>query len=264
MNCNQKMKNMNKIGFLIKSCKLIKNWYNIPCVYFKIIKKKYFIINLRNNLKCKIRINSTDLQAFANVWLNKEYENIGFLIESDELVIDIGAHIGLFTIYASQFCKNGKIVCCEPIKKNFDLLKENVSMNNLSNIILYNNAITDKNDKVKIYLNNDAAANSIYGDGENYEEVNTLSLSKILDENMNEKICLKLDCEGAEYQIINNTPDRYFEKIFKICLEYHIINNDRNQIKKMKKRLSVLNYELIETKTSDKLGLILAKKRKNS
>ena len=84
---------MNKIGFFIESCKLIKNWYNIPFVYYKIIKEKYFIINLRNNLKCKIRIKSTDLQAFANVWLNKEYEEIGFFIESDETVIDSGAHI---------------------------------------------------------------------------------------------------------------------------------------------------------------------------
>ncbi len=255
---------MNKIGFFIESCKLIKNWYNIPFVYYKIIKEKYFIINLRNNLKCKIRIKSTDLQAFANVWLNKEYEEIGFFIESDESVIDIGAHVGLFTVYASQFCKNGKIISCEPIKENFELLKENVSMNNLSNIILYNNAITDKNDKVKVYLNNDSAANSIYGDGENYEEISTLSLSKILDENMNEKICLKLDCEGAEYQIINNTPDKYFEKISKICLEYHIINDGKSQLEKLKKRLNGLNYELIETKTSDKLGLILAKKRKSS
>lgn len=255
---------MNKIGFFIESCKLIKNWYNIPFVYYKIIKEKYFIINLRNNLKCKIRIKSTDLQAFANVWLNKEYEEIGFFIESDETVIDIGAHIGLFTVYASQFCKNGKIISCEPIKENFELLKENVNINNLSNIILYNNAITDKNDKVKVYLNNDSAANSIYGNGENYEEISTLSLSKILDENMNEKNCLKLDCEGAEYQIINNTPDKYFKKITKICLEYHVINNDKIQLEKLKKRLNELNYELIEVKTSNKLGLILAKKRKNN
>jgi FkbM family methyltransferase len=255
---------MNKIGFFIESCKLIKNWYNIPFVYYRIIKKKYFTINLRNNLKCKIRIKSTDLQAFANVWLNREYEEIGFFIESDELVIDIGAHIGLFTIYASQFCKNGKIISCEPIKENFELLKENLSMNNLSNIVLYNNAITDKNDKIKIYLNDDYAANSIYGNGENYEEISTLSLSKIIDQNMNEKICLKLDCEGAEYKIINNTPDKYFEKISKICLEYHIINDDKSQLKKLQKRLNELNYELVETKTSNKLGLILAKKRKNS
>jgi len=255
---------MNKIGFFIESCKLIKNWYSIPFVYYRIIKKKYFTINLRNNLKCKIRIESTDLQAFANVWLNREYEEIGFFIESDELVIDIGAHIGLFTIYASQFCKNGKIISCEPIKENFELLKENLSMNNLSNIVLYNNAITDKNDKIKIYLNDDYAANSIYGNGENYEEISTLSLSKIIDQNMNEKICLKLDCEGAEYKIINNTPDKYFEKISKICLEYHIINDDKSQLKKLQKRLNELNYELVETKTSDKLGLILAKKRKNS
>ena len=53
-------------------------------------------------------------------------------------------------------------------------------------------------------------------------------------------------------------------KISKICLEYHIINDDKSQLEKLKKRLNGLNYELIQTKTSDKLGLILDKKRKNS
>ena len=84
----------------------------------------------------KLRTNSTDLMAFTSVWLDEEYSKPKFEIETDDVVLDIGAHIGLFTLFASQFCTNGKIYCFEPIKENFELLQENIKMNNLENVII--------------------------------------------------------------------------------------------------------------------------------
>jgi len=144
---------------------------------------------------------------------------------------------------------------------NFELLKENVRMNNLSNIILYNNAITDKNDKVKVYLNNDSAANSIYGDGENYEEISTLSLSKILDENMNEKICLKLDCEGAEYEIIELLSKNYLQKIEKTVIEYHMFDTQPHLLQKLQNTLENNFFELKTRSLFSDIGFLFALKK---
>ena len=44
------------------------------------------------------------------------------LIDENDVVVDVGAHIGLFALYASQFCNNGKIYSFEPVKENYDLL----------------------------------------------------------------------------------------------------------------------------------------------
>ena len=81
---------------------------------------------MRSGIKIMLRVNSTDLMAFTHVWLLKEYERPGFEIKNNDIIIDIGGHIGLFALYSSQFCKSGKIYCFEPIKENFDMLKSNI------------------------------------------------------------------------------------------------------------------------------------------
>jgi len=139
---------MNKIKFLISAYQEIKNWYIVPLVYFGLLNREYFILNFRNGLKCKLRTKSTDIHAFANVWLAHEYESVGFKIDEDISIIDVGAHVGLFALYASQICKNGKVFCYEPIKENFDLLQENIKINNLTNIIVYNRLSSEQYCKI--------------------------------------------------------------------------------------------------------------------
>ena len=119
----------SKFRILVKSSNIFKNWYLFPLVYFNLTKKPHIIFETKSGLKLKIRTQSTDLMALTNVWLNQEYTHQGFDIKNNDLVLDIGAHIGLFALFASQFCKGGKIFCFEPIKENYDLLLENLELN---------------------------------------------------------------------------------------------------------------------------------------
>ena len=80
-----------------------------------------------------LRVNSTDLMAFTHVWLLKEYERPGFEIKNEDIVIDVGGHIGLFALFSSQFCKSGTIYCYEPIKENFEMLKASIDLNHIKN-----------------------------------------------------------------------------------------------------------------------------------
>lgn len=252
---------MNKINFLIRTYKEIKNWHSVPLAYLKLLNRKYFILNFRNGLKCKLRTKSTDIYTFANVWLTKEYERIGFKIDKDIPLIDVGAHIGLFAIYASQFCKH-KIYCYEPVKENFNLLKENINNNNLTNIKLNNKAVTNKENKIKIFLDGkDAAAHSIFGEREKFQIIESTSIQKIIFENNLDKCNIKLDCEGAEFDIIESIPKEYFNKIKKICLEYHIINGNYESLKNIKNILEEF-YTLSEFKTSQELGILFAEEKK--
>lgn len=77
----------------------------VPLAYFKLVKSEHFTLLLKNGIKVKLRTDSTDLQAFVNVWILEEYKESGFDVGDDGVVFDIGAHIGLFTLYCSQFCK---------------------------------------------------------------------------------------------------------------------------------------------------------------
>ena len=133
---------MGKISIFLKIIQVVKNWHIVFLVYFGFYKKEFFHLYLKNGLKIKLRTKSTDLQAFANVWILKEYEMEGFEIMENDLIIDVGGHIGLFALYASLKCPEGKVISVEPHPQNFSLLKENMSNNNFLKTKIVNKAIT--------------------------------------------------------------------------------------------------------------------------
>ena len=126
---------LHKLQIILKTTSIFKNWYLYPLVYLNLIKKNYVIFETKSGLKIKIRTNSTDLMALTNVWLSQEYDLKKFNLKKDCIIIDIGAHIGLFALFSSKLCPNGKIFCYEPVKENFELLEQNIQLNNISNII---------------------------------------------------------------------------------------------------------------------------------
>ena len=174
---------LTKLNIFLKSTKLFKNWYFYPLVYFKLTKKDHVIFETKTGLKIKIRVNSTDLMALTHVWVIQEYSNSDFDIHDNDIVIDVGAHIGLFALFASQFCKRGKIFCFEPIKENYELLVENINSNKIKNIIPFNLAVSKVSGSVKIFLNDDYSGNSMFLETNNFITVKSKSLHDIFSEN---------------------------------------------------------------------------------
>lgn len=249
-----------KIKLLLKSTKILKNWYMFPLVYFSLIQKEYVIFETKNGIKIKIRTNSTDLMAFTHVWLIQEYHNDDFIIKKNDIIIDIGAHIGLFSLLASTSCTNGKIFSFEPVKDNFLLLQQNINLNNKKNIAIFNNAVSSKNESVKIFLDDDESGHSLLTNGEHYENVNSKSLEKIFVEN-DITYCdfLKLDCEGTEYEIFDTLPSDYFKKIKKIIIEYHLADTHPELLENLIKKLKFHSFSISVKPLFSNIGFIYAK-----
>ncbi len=255
---------MSKISIFFKIIQSVKNWHIIFLVYFGIYKKEFFSLYLKNGLKIKLRTKSTDLQAFANVWILKEYEIEGFEIRENDLIIDIGGHVGLFALYASLRCLKGKIISIEPHPKNFSLLKENMNNNNFLKTRLVNKAITNSNEGIKLFIDSlDDSAHSIYGMGKESIQIKSITLSNIMSENNFSKCdFLKIDCEGAEFEIMQSLSDEEVLKIEKICLEYHLKGNSLSSLDKLRNRLERIGYYVNIKSTNDFLGMLYAKKEK--
>lgn len=250
-----------KIGVLRNAIKLLKNWHLYVAMYFRFLRDDV-VLETRNGFRIKIRAKSTDLMAFTNVWLLHEYYKPGFEINDNDTIIDIGAHAGYFALYAAQFCRTGRILCFEPVKGNFDLLVENMHNNRLTNVTCHNIAVSNQNKPIRIYLDEtDQAAHGVHRIGKTHIESDATTLSEIVDTNNIKQVhFLKLDCEGSEYDIFQATPDRYFEKIKKICLEYHALKSDHSLLEQLKNRLSSLNFQIVDNPTTDNLGMLYASK----
>ena len=249
------------LRIFLNSRKIFKNWYIYPKVYYKLISDKFPIFETKSGLKIKIRKYSTDLMALTHVWLIEEYKSKNFEINDTDVIIDVGGHIGLFSLYASQFCKNGLIYSFEPVPENYDLLIDNVRSNDLNQIKPFNLAVSNSNSDIKLYLNDDEAGHSMFSKSSKSITVDSISLQQIFDNN-NIENCnfLKLDCEGTEYEILENLPTSYFDKIKKIVIEYHMADTHPELLENLKKILIKQNYSLKTKKLFSDIGFLYASK----
>ena len=249
----------SKLKIFLNSRTIFKNWYEYATIYYKLTSKKFSMLETKSGIKIKLRTNSTDLMALTHVWLIGEYKRKNFEINTDDVVIDVGGHIGLFSLYVSQFCKSGKIFTFEPVKENFQLLSENVSLNNLSNLKTFNLAVSNSNSSRKLYLNEDDAGHSMFSESSQSITVNSISLKQIFDDNdITHCDFLKLDCEGSEYEIIKNLPKEYFKKIKKMIIEYHMADTHPELLSELMEILESHNYKIETKKLFNDIGFLYA------
>ena len=162
----------NKIITFFKLVKTLKNYPLYLRDYLGKIKNKYIFYKLRNGLKYKLRGGSTDRFILNEVWVHKSYNPKGFEIKPRDVVVDIGAHAGIFTILASYYAKNGKVYAFEPMKENYELLKENIKLNSAENIEAINKAVSKSSGKIKFYVSQtkNKGHNSVYKLDKNQKE----------------------------------------------------------------------------------------------
>lgn len=254
------------ISFGIKTIKLVKNWSILFSYYKK--NKNHIKIKLRNNLEFYSNGDITDLVVIIEIFDNES--KYDYFIENEskniKTIIDIGANIGAFGIFAANKYSNSIVYCYEPDEINFETLRKNLKFNNITNIRIFNQAIGKSNGQIQLYSENNknfgTANSSTVRIGHKSVSVECITLQNIIEKNnIVECDLLKLDCEGAEYEILFNTNPEKFSKIKNISIEYHNLqDNNGNDLKKF---LQELGYEviLIPTKRNTSIGYIYARRR---
>ncbi|MBT4701829.1 MAG: FkbM family methyltransferase, partial [Rhodospirillaceae bacterium] len=65
---------------------------------------------------------------YDEIFVQKTYAKEGLTFPDDAVVIDIGANIGMFSLFAAGFSKNARIFACEPSPVTFDVLEKNLKL----------------------------------------------------------------------------------------------------------------------------------------
>jgi methylase of polypeptide subunit release factors len=63
-----------------------------------------------------------------------QYSHPGFELQVDDTVIDIGANIGMFALWAEPQIPRGRLICIEPNPYALECLRMNVRQNDLRNV----------------------------------------------------------------------------------------------------------------------------------
>jgi FkbM family methyltransferase len=160
--------------------------------------------------------------------------------EDGDTVVEVGGHIGVHTLTIREnITSQGELYVFEADPENYSLLNHNLSQNNFSDVYSYNKAVFDDREEIKIFRNEgNTGASSVKRDLEDHYSVSCIRLSEFLNENSLEHVdLLKLDVEGAEYEIIRDV-ECCLDRIDQIVVELHSRDLSREQIKEIKEILS--------------------------
>ncbi len=167
------------------------------------------------------RVNKYD--CIVSVRLNKEdfyiiteHENEiiqKFTPNKSQVFVDVGAHIGLYSIIAAKrMGPEGRVVAVEAHPDNFRMLEHNVRLNKLTNILTLNYAAYDRETKVKLFVTDDTGYmghhSLIHQVQEKFIEVGADRLDALLDSvGVREVNWIKIDVEGAELDVLRGAHD---------------------------------------------------------
>jgi FkbM family methyltransferase len=122
-------------------------------------------------------------------------------------VIDIGAHIGYYTlVFAKCVGSAGSVVSFEPLPDNFDLLQANVEVNRLKRVQTFRHAVFSRTGELTITVpddfQNSGDASVMYSQGKKQFRVTAVTLDSFCSASGVQPDFLKLDVEGAEYEVL--------------------------------------------------------------
>ena len=128
-------------------------------------------------------------------------------IEMGNIVVDVGANIGLHTLNMARIVGNtGQVFAFEPDPSNFEILKKNVKINNYKNIILEQKAVGDKHGRTTLYQSDHPGKHRIFPQTEQAKsqvQVELTNLDNYFDSDMIDKInFIKIDVEGLEFSVL--------------------------------------------------------------
>jgi FkbM family methyltransferase len=201
------------------------------------------VLGIGNSMLLRIHVPKYDYKFYCRinnredlVFMTNHEEDIieHFTPKEGDIVVDIGAHMGRYTIISSKRVgANGKVVAIEADPSNFEMLKSNIKLNQLTNVTPLNYAVYSKETKVKLYLPSGESGFTKYNTimpnwintQEKFVEVNANTLDYLLQLNeirQEEVNWIKIDVEGAEFEVLKGATNVLSKsKDIAILMELH-------------------------------------------
>lgn len=158
------------------------------------------------------------LQAHLYCFGSYELPTVRFIrsfLRANDVVIDVGAQMGYLTLVAATSAnKETLVISFEPESNNADRLRENLALNNLSNVTIEQCALSDVDGSLKLYLSKDINAgthSTVYVEqnvSTSFIEIPAKQLDTILTSGVipNDRVDLmKIDVEGAEINVLRGS-----------------------------------------------------------
>jgi FkbM family methyltransferase len=207
--------------------KTFKNWWLYLAYKYGLANIETLVFETRNGVV--VEVPERLLQTFKEIFMDECYlAGLEREIPSDSTIIDIGANAGYFTLFAAALRPQARLFSFEPVPVNYAQLRRNQELNRSRQINCFPQAVAGYAGVINLTFDpSDSFTTSatMFDSKKSAEKslaVPCVTLQQLMDENSIGKCdLLKMDCEGAEYDILYNCPAGYLRRIDQIAMEVH-------------------------------------------
>lgn len=202
-----------------------------------------------------------DKSVIREIFFWREYRAAEELIAKAKTIVDVGAHLGVFSAYVSLLNPLAKVYALEPEPDNFSKLKETIKMNNFPGIKILAQALARDDGPRELFLAPDSINHSLlFSDSAKTIKISAISLSSLIKKT-GEIDVLKMDIEGGEYELLDGWRVVDLAKVKSIVLEYHQIPDRRHRELEEKLRTLGFSVQIFPSRFDKNLGFILARNK---
>ena len=153
----------------------------------------------------RLCVPQSEPNVFYSTFVAGSYENLR--LRKGDVVLDIGAHVGDFSLVASRKVGiEGRVIAIEPNPNLFEILKENIAINISGNVIAKKLAISDSMGIVQMVDEGQASRISADSSDRSFS-VNAVTISQLLEDlNIDTVSVIKIDIEGHEFRALDGQP----------------------------------------------------------
>lgn len=216
-----------------------------------------------NNSAIKVYLrDEADQSVAAEIFTLHEYRIAEPVIAAaTNTIVDVGAHSGMFTIYARQLNRTVPIIAIEPEKNNVALLTRHLEENNVENVTIIAGAMAFENGHKKLLITEDSHNHRLANAFESgkTETVQTYTLANIIKKCSGGTIgLLKMDIEGGEYEVFDGTTPNDLSHIKALIMEYHAGDGRTYKDIELKLRENGFGVQIFPSKFDKTMGFLWA------
>ena len=190
-----------------------------------ILNHEDYNFEIRENTEDPSYDHNLDFKVINETWTENVYRIHQGQFFGAGVFVDVGANIGAVSLFVDSFNKSRdddnkiKVYAVEPEPNNLHLLNQNIQNNPTENITVVSNAIW--HEEAMVSISNRGGNSSIVDLEEDSSEVLAITLETLFSTyNIEEVDVMKIDIEGAEFDLIINTPAETLAKINRLVLEF--------------------------------------------
>ena len=214
-------------GSLVRALKSLRyvrgvvNWRDIAVAAWR--GDDVITLELRNGVTIRAAPGHGMVGMYKEIWYRDAYGLRSAPLPPGATVIDIGANIGMFSLYAAVVGRAARVFSYEPFPESFRLLCGNAEQNRLDAIRAFRLAVAGDRGQRQLYVGLGHGRNTLLGKPEQpCITVESVTLADVFErERIDRCDLLKLDCEGAEYEILLQASRSLLGRVDRVAMEYH-------------------------------------------